>query len=215
MWPTGRKAFAGVVLLAVAMALPTWWGRLVFWAALSLAIVAGMGIPTKRLVCFYRIPMAFLLWSTLAMSVGFGGAPERYLVLVRPFGQIIGFRQEGLMMALGATTRSLAALAALGFLVYAMRPVEWLRVLRRMGLPVVVVEQAFLMFRFITVFRDVLRDMTTAMAVRCGDRTFMTRMRSFGMIAAGLFVRVMRSYRRWQESLEVRLYDGTFPIEGL
>ncbi|MDN6682907.1 MAG: energy-coupling factor ABC transporter transmembrane protein, partial [Enterobacterales bacterium] len=108
--------------------------------------------------------------------------------------------------------RSLAALSATYLFVLTTPFSQWVRLLKRSHLPLVLIEQVLLTYRFIFIFIEEAAAIHRAQSLRFGYVSLRTGYRSLSMLVGMLLARVMERHKQMSIALEVKLYNGDFHL---
>lgn len=195
--PAEKLLLAGGMLLISLTLPPLTTGPLVV-LVMAAATVAGAGIPLAAWLRVLAVPGAFLL----------SGAPFLALSLDLSQGVGMAFSAPGLLIALHAVVRSLAALSALAFLALTTPVLELVLLLRRGGVPQPVAEIMLLIYRLLFVLAERALAGSRAQAARQGYADLGRSIRSLGLLAASLLERSLAQARRLEIGLAARGFDG-------
>jgi cobalt/nickel transport system permease protein len=189
-------------LLVLTLILPPLTTAPLVLGSTALATVFGAGVPWNTLLRVLAAPAAFLLAGIpfLAVSVDFA------------HGFALHLSSDGLRLALTTTLRALAAMSCLAFLILTTPATDWIAPLRRLGIPVGVVELILLIYRLIFVFAERALTGHQAQAARLGYSRMDRMVRSLGLLAANLFQRAVAQARRLEIGLAARGYDGELRV---
>ncbi len=197
--PVAEKACLGLGFLILAVSLPPWPGAALVGGAMLVITFAGARVP-------------FRLWATVAvLPVGFLAAGSVALMLqIGPDG--LAPAPGGVAAAGLLTLRALAATSCLLFLALTTPATDLLSGLRRLGVPVEVVEIALLTYRFVFLIGDTAVAMTHAQRARLGHSTRRRRLRSVGLVIANLLPRALDQARRMETGLAARGWAGDMRV---
>ncbi len=120
--------------------------------------------------------------------------------------------KDGVSMAINTFFRVEGAISCLFFLVLTTSITDLSLILRRIHIPTALVEMSMLIYRYIFVFLDVAKQMTTAQKLRLGEGGWIKRIRGLGLLAANLFIRTMEQGERTFIAMSARGYDGTIYV---
>lgn len=171
-------------------------------AGLLVAVtLAGAGISPCRYLRVAAPALFFLAMSglSLAFSLSFDEAAGGFSL--RP-------TTAGLHKVAEVSTRSLAALTALLFLVLTTPLVDLIALLRRLKTPEVLLEIMVLCYRMLFVFSEAMHDTLTAQAARLGYATPRLALRSLGELAANLTLQVWQRAHALHFAAQARNNDG-------
>jgi cobalt/nickel transport system permease protein len=106
----------------------------------------------------------------------------------------------------------LAATSCLAFLILTTPLVDWVPLLRRVGVPAGVVELILLIYRLIFVFFERALTGHQAQTARLGYTRMGRSVRSLGLLAGNLFQRALEQARWLEIGLAARGYDGQLRV---
>jgi len=190
-----EKLALALGLMALALGLPPGPADAVVITAAGLACVRGAGIALRTWTLLLAAPLGFVLTGavTLLFAVGADG---------------VGLAPGGLTAAGALTLRATAAIAALSVLTLTTPATDLVAGARRIGVPTDVVEIALLTYRFLLLLADTALAMHAAQAARLGHVGVARRIRSAGLIAAGLLPRALERAHRLEIALAARGWTG-------
>jgi len=206
-----RKFLLWLALMMVAFALPP------LGQGIVLALTAGLTCWLLRMT-FWRwcrwmaLPFGFLLVGVLTILFSVTRDPHSLAAGV-PVGQYwLGITASGLTVANETFWRSLAALAATFWLVLNLPFPQLIVLLKRARVPRLLSEQILLTWRFIFILLDEALAIHRAQTLRFGYRSLPKGYRSLAMLVGLLFTRVLIRYQQMATTLDIKLYQGDFPL---
>ena len=200
----GEKLLLAGGMLMLSLLLPPFPGGVFILAIMVPAAIAGAGVPPRIYLRVCAIPLGFLLAGAVSLMVSVRwGAPG---------GLHLAITHEAVIAAAKVTLRSVAAVSCLLFLALTTPMAELLILLRRLGLPVAVVDLMSLTYRFLFLFTETLHTMTLAQASRLGYGTLRQTYRSLALLTVSFFGRVLDRVRRLETGLAARGYQGELRI---
>jgi cobalt/nickel transport system permease protein len=189
---------------AVGVVAVAWMAVLaVFWA----------GVPARVVGRVLLAEGLFLALAVVGVALSFGTAP-----LPAPFQSIqvgplwVGTSPASLALAALLVSRALGCAAAMNFLALSTPLVDLVELLRRWRVPVVLIDLASVMYRFVFVLLESMQRMHTAQQSRLGYATRRAALRSSGLLASRLFVDAYQRSTRMQTALESRGYAGDLRV---
>lgn len=190
-----RSMVIACIVLAVTGILTVWKGR----------------IPLSRYLHFLRVPLAFLLLSTIAIIINVKQEPLDLFAI--PIGsRYLTGSIHGLTYALQLILTALAAVSCLYFLSMNTPMPDILMVLDRLHCPKLLIELMLLIYRFIFVLLDTAYYISTSQECRLGNRNYRTSLKSFASMCSALMVRAVKRSNALYASMEARCYDGTIRV---
>lgn len=207
-----RAKFALYLLMMVlAMSLPP-AGQ----AALLIIIAAFtcwlLRVSPLRYLKWLLIPFSFLAVGLVAIIISFARQPDVLLWSIQLGKYWVGLDPAGIATANLTFWRSMAALAATFWFMLNMPFEQLIKLMKHGRIPLVLIEQILLTWRFIFIFLEEAAVIYHAQSLRFGYRNLRTGYRSLAMLVTMLFSRVMMRYQQMSVALDVKLYQGNFHI---
>ena len=194
-----EKVLFGGGFLVVALLIPPMPGAIVIALIVSLAAIAGARIPLVELAdgsvrsrVVRDSDRGRNHWSRSAAPVGFP----------------VSIDWNSLPIAIGLLLRSTAAISCLAFIGWTTPLMELIPVFGRIGIPNVLIDLALMIYHFLFVTATTLNEMRRAQSWRLGRADYRSRMRALSMLASGLFIRCIERFRRLENGIESRGYEG-------
>jgi cobalt/nickel transport system permease protein len=192
-----EKVLFGGGFLAVALLIPPMPGAIVIAVIVSLAAIAGARIPAASWLTVLSIPVSFALITAVGILIEIGGP-----------GAPIAIDWKGVPMAVGLLLRSIAAISCLAFIGWTTPLMELIPVFGRIGIPNVLIDLALMIYHFLFVTATTVKEMRRAQSWRLGRADYRSRLRALSMLAGGLFIRCIDRFRRLENGIESRGYEG-------
>ncbi len=193
-----EKVLFGGGFLVVALLIPPMPGAIVIALIVSAAAIAGARIPLSSWLTVLSVPVSFAILTAVGLLVQFGGSA----------GFHVSIDWNSLPIALGLLLRSTAAISCLAFIGWTTPLMELIPVFGRIGIPNVLIDLALMIYHFLFVTATTLKEMRRAQSWRLGRADYRSRMRALSMLASGLFVRCIDRFRRLENGIESRGYEG-------
>ena len=169
------------------------------------------GIPFWHYKRLMEVPLVFLCFSTLTIIVNVSREPmDAYAIAVGKW--YLTGSTDSVWFGIQLIVTALAAVSCLYFLTLNKTMTDILSVLERMHMPAILLELMMLIYRFIFVLLEIASAISTAQNSRLGNKDFRTSLRSFGQMAAALFVRALRKSGILHDAMESRCYDGKIRV---
>jgi len=168
---------------------------------LAVVTMAGAGVSAWRYLRVAAPALFFLSISclSLAFSLDFKGEAQAMTFKLTP---------AGLQQVADVSARSLAALAALLFLVLTTPLIDLIALLRRLKTPELLLEMMVLCYRMLFVFSAAVHDTLTAQSARLGYATTGLALRSLGGLAASLTLQIWQRAHDLHVAAQARNNDG-------
>ncbi len=194
-----EKVLFGGGFLAVALIIPPMPGAIVIAVIVSLAAIAGARIPASSWLTVLSIPVSFAILTAVGIMIQIGGPGPGFPVSID---------WSSLPIATGLLLRSTAAISCLAFIGWTTPLMELIPVFGRIGIPNVLIDLALMIYHFLFVTATTLREMRRAQSWRMGRADYRSRMRALSMLAGGLFIRCIERFRRLEDGIQSRGYEG-------
>jgi cobalt/nickel transport system permease protein len=213
--PPGQKlAFAAALLLLALVSAPMVQLAISIW--LLVWVVAYAGIPCKAYLSVLLLPLGFALTSLPAIVINAVGSADVASLqgdVWRGWSQPIGgltlyISLQGLHQAGVLLSRSLAASSAMFFLLLTTPFNELIVVLRKLGLPGLVLELMTFTYGFIFNFGAIVDDIARAQRARLGYSSRRRSLQSLSLLISQLLQRSLASYRGLAMGLAARGFQG-------
>lgn len=156
---------------------------------------------------------AFLALSTLGVAFSLGLGPQALPGWSWQIGPLwIASSRPALEQALRLVARSLGCAAAMNFLILSTPLVDLIELLRRAGLPEVLIDVMTVTYRTIFVLLESMARIATAQDARLGYRDVRRSLRSAALLGGQLFLDAYRRSQRMQLALESRGLRGALRV---
>lgn len=198
--PAAKAIFALGGLVA-AFAASTPMAALAVLGLLAMVTLFGAGIPVGRYLRVAAPALFFLATSCLSLAVSLGSDGESGALSFH-------LTPGGLDKVAEVSARSLAALAALLFLILSTPLIDLIALLRRLKTPEVLLEIMVLCYRMLFVFSAAVHDTVRAQSARLGYATPRLTLRSLGGLTASLSVQVWQRAHDLHVAAQARNNDG-------
>ncbi len=169
------------------------------------------GIPLFRYIKLLMIPLAFLAAGTAAVMINVSRIPMDAFALPAGEWYITG-SCEGIRCGLRLCITALSAVSSLYFLSLNTVMTDILCACRKLHFPSLLTELMLLIYRFIFVLFETASSITVSQQSRLGNRSFKTRIRSFGKLGSSLFILALKRSGALYDAMESRCYDGSIRV---
>ncbi|PVX24435.1 MAG: cobalt ECF transporter T component CbiQ [Candidatus Bathyarchaeum sp.] len=163
-------------------------------------------IPVKVYGKMLLYPLATALLSCVLIAFFFGYG-EPLFDIVSPWFSLTVFK-SGVTMAIATFFRVLGGLSCLYFLVLTTTMTDILITLRRIRVPLILIEMSLLIYRYIFLLLEIATQMNTAQELRLGHSGWKNKIRSTALLAGNLFIRTLEQGERTFTAMSARGYDG-------
>ena len=201
--PGAKAAFALAGLIAAFVA-ATPAAALLVAALLALAAVAGAGVGFGLYLRVALPATGFLALSCLSLLVSLAGDGAG--------GIVWQLAPDATPRIAELAARSLAALAAMLFLVLSTPLSDLIVLLRRLRVPEVLLDLMVLCYRMLFVFSEALHDTLTAQRARLGHATARHSLRSLGLLVANLALQIWQRAHALHQAALARNGDGALRV---
>ena len=169
------------------------------------------GIPLFRYIKLLMIPLAFLAAGTAAVMINVSRTPMDAFALPAGEWYITG-SCEGIRRGLRLCVTAFSAVSSLYFLSLNTVMTDILCACRKLHFPSLLTELMLLIYRFIFVLFETASSITVSQQSRLGNRSFKTRIRSFGKLGSSLFILALKRSGALYDAMESRCYDGSIRV---
>ncbi|MEN6343369.1 MAG: cobalt ECF transporter T component CbiQ [Methanospirillum sp.] len=205
------KLVLGLGLMVIALAARSPGALLlVFLAALGLSLGAAR-IPPGLYFRVLAVPAGFVLVSSALLVVLTQGGPAYASLDLAAIH--VAVTRDGLALGLTQTLRTFAGMAALLFVAMTTPMISLFASAVRLGVPVVIVDLAMLIYRFIFVLLDEAATVLDAQTSRLAYGRPRGAIRAFSMLAGAVFLRAWQSADELVLAMDARCYDGRLELE--
>ena len=206
----GLKLFLGLASILLCVSSPGPVAPLLVAVSLSVAILALARIPPRVYARLLLIPVSFAVMSIIVILFITGSGT----VLVEVPGLPLAVTADGANLAILLLARVFGGMCSLFFIALTTPMAEVFDILKRLGVPTVVIDLAMLIYRFIFILIEEAGQIYRSQVMRLGYGRFRESVNSFGMLAGALFLRTWESGEALVLAMDARCYDGKLGIPG-
>lgn len=153
------------------------------------------------------LPFAFIICGTAAIAVGFSAEPfGQYMLDLNFF--FIYTTDTAMSEALKTALKALGAVSSLYMLTLSTPISETMAAMRKLHIPKLIIELMNMIYRFIFILARVHHGFMTSAKSRLGYYGTRTSLRTFGIVAANLFIVSLKKAGTYYDALESRCYTG-------
>ena len=178
-------------------------------AVMGILITCLGGLSPRVFLHFLKVPLAFLAVGCLTMLVRSYPVGTPVLLAVHVGGRLWGFDGAALAKAVQIFCTALGCVGAMYFLALNTPVTDLTMALRRLHVPLLLVELMELTYRFIFVLAETAGRIRTAQESRLGYRGPGRSLSSLGTLCSMVFLRAWRKADRIYAALESRGYTGS------
>lgn len=175
-----------------------------------LTIMKG-GITPSHYLCLMRLPIVFLILSTIAITLNYASSPLSAFAIPFYHGYITSSFYN-LVTAIRLILTALASVSCLYFLSLSTPITDILYVLKKLHCPELLIELMLLIYRFIFVLLHISNSLSVAQKSRLGNIDFKTSCKSAGTLMSTLFIRAFKKSSFLYDAMESRCYDGSIHV---
>ncbi|GGG22505.1 cobalt ECF transporter T component CbiQ [Paenibacillus abyssi] len=196
MWKCG---FASVLFLFAYLTGPVLQAMIVVWMLIWTVIYAK--VPTGLYARLMLVSCSLYVLSLPALMLEFrsaaaGGQIAQGLLLVKTESFLVYVPDTAWGIVLETLMRVLACLSCMFFVTLTTPFPAVLQVLRRLRIPLIVIELCVIMYRFIFLLLDTAHNMLLAQRCRGGQSGFRGKIRDTAILIVRLFTKTMDRYRK-------------------
>ncbi|MFI3213924.1 MAG: cobalt ECF transporter T component CbiQ [Eubacteriales bacterium] len=212
-----QKILYGVITLLICVAGKSYGVAVVVFLVNTYLIVHKSGVAYSKYLHYMKIPLTFILLSTISIMINFSKQPLDAFAVLLPFtiegsniymtSSVESFYFAGLLIL-----TALASVTNLYFISLTTPMPDILMVMQEAKVPVLFVELMLLIYRYIFILLEVADNIHKAQLVRLGNKDYKTSIQSFGQLISVLFIRAMKKSNALYDAMEARGYDGRINV---
>ena len=203
--PATKLLFAiSVLVICVAAQSPIIPFFVFFFNTALLLVAAKIPVHFYWKMILYPLATALLSCVLIALFFGYG---EALLEIVTPWFSWTIYT-SGINMAVATFARVAGGLSCLYFLVLTTPVTDILITLRRIHVPLILIEMSILIYRYIFLLLEIASQMNTAQEMRLGNTNWVNKIKSTALLAGNLFIRTLEQGERTFTAMSARGYDG-------
>lgn len=212
-----QKILYGVITLLICVGSKSYGVAAAVLLINTYLIVCKSGVAFHKFLHYMKIPMTFILLSTLSIIVNFSGQPLDAFAWLLPF-QVRGSSLyltcsiESLYFAGRLILTALASVTNLYFISLTTPMPDILMVMQEAKIPILFIELMLLTYRYIFILLEVADHIHKAQLVRLGNKNYKTSLQSFSQLISVLFIRAMKKSNLQYDAMESRMYDGMIHV---
>jgi len=203
--PATKLLFAlSVLIICVAAQSPIIPFFVFFMNTTLLLFYAKIPVSFYWKMLLYPLATALLSCLLIALFFGYG---QPLMEIVTPWFSWTIFN-NGVTMAVATFLRVTGGLSCLYFLVLTTSVTDILLILRRIHVPLILIEMSLLIYRYIFLLLEIATQMNTAQEMRLGNTTWISKIKSTALLVGNLFIRTLEQGERTFTAMSARGYDG-------
>ena len=185
----------------------------------SLGIAIGMmGLtlvwgktPLISYLKLFRIPVVFILLSTLAIAIDISKVQHGFLnVPIGPYYLVMS--KASITECMELVTVVFGAISSSYFLILSTPMIDVLLVLKKWHTPNILIELMLLMYRYIFVLFAISEAIRVSQQCRLSLVDFKTRIKATSLAISATFVRAMQISNQLYDAMESRGFDGEIRV---
>jgi cobalt/nickel transport system permease protein len=201
---TSAKAFSCFLCFVISFTLlsPTW---LLLVGILSITILSRSEyFNLKQTLKTWLSVFLFISVGILGVIIGYGTSADLMWLSLKMGTGFIGIYKLGLITALHLLIRSLSCFIALYTYIHVTPMKETFRLLKKLKIPLTFIEILEISYRFIFIFLKEVSIIYQAQEMRLGYSSKKKAIRSLGLIAGSLFIRIFDKTDKMHLSIVLR-----------
>ncbi len=204
----GLKLFVGLSSILLSVSSPGPLAPLLVAASMSAAILLLARIPPRAYARLLLVPVSFAMMSIAVVLF----ITESGTVLFDIPGLPLAVTAGGANLAVLLVARVAGGMCSLYFIALTTPMTGVFDILRRLGVPAVLIDIAMLTYRFIFILIDEASSIYRSQVMRLGYSRFRESVHSSGMLAGALFIRTWESGEALVLAMDARCYDGKLSV---
>lgn len=206
------KALLGLGAILLAMVSQSLWIQGLLILILGFLVVCQAKIPLSYYIKLFRIPVTFLILGMVTMLITLSTTGEELLWSLSLGNIYLGITPSGIPMAGLLLGRCMATLSALYFMALTIPLNQTIRLMKKVRIPVLLIELMVLMYRFIHIFLSSVQESLEALQLRNGFINGKTARKSLALLVVMIYGKMMASYSDWVMVLDTKNYNGNFYV---
>jgi cobalt/nickel transport system permease protein len=171
------------------------------------------GVPGRVFGRMLLVESSFLVLAVVGVAFSVSITPTPADVWQWHIGPLwFSSSVSSITYALLLTSRALGCAAAMNFLALTTPMVDIVELLRRLRVPVLLIDLMTLIYRFIFILLERMEQIATAQQSRLGYSTRRNAIKSVALLGSRLFLESLQRSQRMQVALESRGYDGDLRV---
>ncbi len=179
---------------------------------MSISILYIARIPTLGYFKMLAIPFPFLIISVLTIIININNNPESFLYGFRVYSLDIGISRIGIIEGTTLFLRSLSCISCMFFLACTTSMVDITNVLKKIKVPMILIEMSTIIYRYIFVLLETVMHMKLSQECRLGYVNKKTSYYSLGYLITNLFLKSHEKHKILYLSLVSRGYTGELNV---
>jgi len=206
-----EKFFFSIIPLLICLIANSKIVSAVTLVAMGFATISMGGFCTKRYLKFLLIPSSFLVIGVITIIINkLEPASAGKLFYFEIFNSIYGITTKSLNLGITLYLKSLASISCLYFFSLNTPMNSIFNFLRKLKLPILIIELMELIYRFIFIVWEQASKIHIAQSSRLGYNGFKRSIKSLAELVSMVFIKSMNRVERIDIALESRGFDGNF-----
>lgn len=169
-------------------------------------------IPFKNYLKLLAIPLTFIIISIITVIFSIGTNKDLFFTYIKLKNYYIGITYIGISQGIMLFFKAICSVEVTYLLALTIPMDQLITVFKILRLPKVFIEITVLMYRFIFIFLEELKELYVAQNLKFGYKNIKVSYKSTALLIRILFIRVIKRYEELNISLETKLYNGEFYI---
>ena len=170
-------------------------------------IIGGATIFVTKVV-----PAPFLVISILTILFSVSSQSKDFIFQIPVFHHFLGISEASLYLGTRLFFRSASCVICTYFFILTVPFHQILLIMKKAHFPALLTELTMLMYRFIFIFIDELLIIKRAQDMRFGFKGLKNSYQSLGVLIKLLFFQTFDRFNKMILSLEMKFFDGDFPL---
>jgi cobalt/nickel transport system permease protein len=196
--------------ILISVSAPSPFVPIIVFAVVTVLLLIFAEVPVKLYFKLMMFPMFFAIMSCFLIALFFGS--ENPIAHLRVQGYEIIIFGDAVRLASTLFFRVLGGVSSIFFLSLTTPMMDIWIVLRKIGIPSVLVEVSILTYRYLFVLLEVASRMHLAQELRLGYSTMRRTFQSLYLLVTNLFIETLLQGERTFNAMTARGYDGTIRV---
>lgn len=202
------KLFVAMLSIAVCLAVKNIYINLFIFVSVLIFMTAVGKTHFYHVMKLMCIPLSFAAIGSVVLIINITKTPENMIASMRIGSYTAGITANGIDMCVNIFIRCVTASASIFFVSVTTPMTELFTTIRRLHVPVFLVEIMELVYRYIFVLLETAAQIRFAQECRLGYCKIKTSFYSAGQLISNLFIRAYKQAERTYTAMESRGYTG-------
>lgn len=170
------------------------------------------GIRFKSFIRLFKIPFFFAAVSILGILITVNAEDSFFQIQFGAGSPVLGISAQSIKQSTNLFFIVISSVSALYFFILTTPMRKIIYMLKKAGIPALIIELMILIYRSIFIFLEEYSLMNNAQILKFGRRNKKLILRSLALICVSLFERIYSAHAAMTKALELKLYSGEFKI---